>query len=65
MTELDFAERLRLWRLLKPLLLRSLGDQGAAAWLRCAARQIERDAPRRVARIETFPIDPASPEAML
>lgn len=65
MTEAEFTERDRLWRALKPLLIRSLGDEGAARWMRCAAAQIEEDAPRRRRPIESFVIQPGSPESVL
>jgi hypothetical protein len=41
-------ERERLWRELKPLLVRSLGREGAAEWLAFAAEQMLRDAARDV-----------------
>lgn len=65
MTETEFAERLRLWRALKPLLIRSLGDEGSARWMRCAAAQIEEDAPRLRRPLEAFVIQPDSPESVL
>lgn len=39
-------ERERLWRELKPLLIRSLGRQGAAEWLSFAGAQMSREAER-------------------
>lgn len=39
-------ERERLWAELKPLLVRSLGREGAAEWLAFAAEQMLREAQR-------------------
>lgn len=42
------AERARLWAALKPLLVRSLGREGAAEWLAFAAQQMNLEAQREV-----------------
>lgn len=39
-------ERVRLWAALKPLLVRSLGAEGAAEWLAFAAKQVSLEAQR-------------------
>ncbi len=39
-------ERERLWRELKPLLIRSLGREGAAEWLTFAGKQMSIEAQR-------------------
>ena len=41
-------ERERLWRELKPLLVRSLGRDGAAEWVAWAAEQMRLEASRDV-----------------
>lgn len=45
-------ERSRLWSELKPLLVRSLGRDGAAEWLAFAAIQMRKDADRNVIELK-------------
>lgn len=65
MTDSDFADRMRHWRALKPLLIRSLGHEGAARWMEHAAVQVRQNALRLQKPIEVFPVRPGSPESVL
>lgn len=49
-------ERERLWRELKPLLVRSLGRVGAAEWLSFAGQQMAIEAKRVAQPVEVFPL---------
>lgn len=51
-------ERVRLWRELKPLLVRSLGYEGAAEWMHFAGNQLGIEARRKAQPIEAFPVQP-------
>jgi hypothetical protein len=44
-------ERARLWRELKPLLIRSLGREGAADWMDFAGKQLRIEAERIEANV--------------
>lgn len=50
-------ERTRLWREMKPLLVRSLGRDGAADWLEYAGQQMRIDAQRSKRPIELKPVE--------
>ena len=49
-------ERERLWRELKPLLVRSLGYTGASEWLHFAGQQMGLEAQRVARPLEVFPV---------
>lgn len=55
MTTEEFTERMRIAKVLKSSLIRSLGHEGGARWCEHLASQIRRDAERVKRPIEVFP----------